>query len=76
MNEGCINCGTEEDYNGADNPAIRYLCTMCTVFGLAKQEAIIKEFEEVERQIKQSKKPRLRLSKKREQRKNRTLSSC
>lgn len=76
MNEGCINCGREENYNGADNSAIRYLCSMCTVFGLAKQESALEEFEEVERQLKASKRPRVRISRAKKDKTKKTLSSC
>jgi len=75
-NEGCTNCGTEEHYNGANNPDIRYLCSICTVFGVAKQEAVVKEFEAVELEIKRSKRPRIRLAKKRQKRLNKTLADC
>lgn len=76
MNEGCYNCGREETYNGADNPDIRYLCAICTAFGLARQEGVIEEFERVEAELKKAKAPRLRISKKRQPKENKTLSTC
>ena len=76
MNEGCYNCGREESYNGADNPEIRYLCPICTIFGLCKQEGVVEEFEKIEQELRKAKSPRLRISKKRQPKENKTLSNC
>lgn len=76
MNEGCINCGRVEDYNGGDDPTIRYLCSVCVCCGLAKQEEVLRIYEEVETAIKAAKRPRIRISKKREKRLNKTIADC
>lgn len=75
-NEGCYNCGREEDYNGAENPGIRYLCALCVNAGLLHTAR--EEFEAIERELKLRRKPllRMRRSKKDKQKAGTTLANC
>lgn len=72
-NEGCYNCGRSESYPGADNDSIRYLCGTCTAVGLARLGR--DEFERLEAERKEAKKPLLRVTRKKKEPKK-TLSSC
>lgn len=72
-NEGCLNCGTIEHYPGADNNTIRYLCGVCVMLGLLPQGR--DEFERIEAEQKEARKPLLRLKRTKKEPKK-TLSSC
>ena len=51
-NEGCYNCGRTEEYPGADNPHIRYLCGVCNI-GLARLgEELFQEIEAARPKVK------------------------
>lgn len=74
-NEGCYNCGNEEDYPGADDPNIRYLCAVCVMCGIALQGR--KEFDRLEDERKAARRPMLRIRKKTKQAGGKpTLSTC
>ena len=75
-NEGCLNCGTVEEYPGSSNPNIRYLCGICVCLGVAKQEHAVKEFELLEQEFKASKRPLLRLRRKHKKKEKKTIGSC
>lgn len=75
MNEGCINCGREETYNGCDNPDIRYLCALCVVAGIVKRDH--DTFLEVETTQRSMRKPKLRLRRTKVKKKEvKTLATC
>lgn len=73
-NEGCLNCGATEEYSGADNPDIGYICGLCTCLGVARQG--LEEFEAIEAALKEARKPRIRLTKKRDKKTKTTLADC
>lgn len=73
FDEGCWNCGSTEHYPGAENPHIRYLCGVCTSFGLARKAQA--EFQRVEEAIRASKKPLLRMRRTKKP-KGTTLATC
>jgi hypothetical protein len=72
-NEGCYNCGSEEDYNGARNNSIRYLCSHC-VQGYAL--ACTKQFEAAEEALRLSKPKPKRFNRKSLKLKGATLATC
>ena len=72
-NEGCFNCGEIEDYSGADNPDIRYLCGICTMCGLVPKGR--DTFEAIETSLKAIKPTQRRFNRKSVTKKGTTLAN-
>jgi len=73
-NEGCYNCGTIEDYNGADNHKVRYLCGICVMCGLAPRGK--DTFEDIEASLRALRPTKRRFNRKPVARRGKTLSTC
>lgn len=75
-NLGCWNCGNIEEYPGATNPDIHYLCAVCVVAGLVKKG--YDRFLEIEAAQKALRKPKLRIRRKAQTKKEgkQTIGNC